>query len=430
MSEREPFVQLQNVRQMYGTGSRRFVAVENVNLSIHEGDFVALLGPSGCGKSTLLRIITGLQEPTEGAVLVRGEVLRGVNPNATIVFQTFALFPWLSVLENVELVLQVRGVPQGLRVTRALDLLDRVGLDGFETAYPRELSGGMRQKVGFARAMAVEPELLCLDEPFSALDPLSADSLRGELMELWTSDSIPTQAILMVSHNIEEAVLMADRVVVMDKDPGRIVAELKVPLAQPRQRKSHEFQAVVDQVYGLLAGQTQPEAVELGTAPGEPGPTRSLPHVQINDLAGLLEHLNELPAYRADIYRLVDDLGLDSDRLLRLTEAAELLGFATIAKGDIALTPLGETFAEASILARKEIFATRLRRIPLIRWLVTMLRAADRKKLRWDVVLTALELEFPPEEAERQLETVVSWGRYAELLAYDDDEETLYLESA
>ena len=428
MNDRVRMIEVIGVEQSYGSGQRRFVAVEDINLTIYEDEFVALLGPSGSGKSTLLRIITGLQSPTAGKVLYRGQPLQGVNPHATIVFQTFALFPWLNVLENVELALQVRGVPDRLRTARAVDLLDRVGLDGFETAYPRELSGGMRQKVGFARAMAVEPELLCLDEPFSALDVLSAESLRGELMELWLGGNIPTKAILMVSHNIEEAVLMTDRVVVMDKDPGRVVAELPINLPQPRQRKSSQFQAVVDQVYALLAGQTQPEAVEFGTAPGEPGPTRALPNIAISDLSGLLERLGELPRNRSDIFRLVDDLNVDSDHLLRLSEAAELLGFVTIAQGDISLTPLGETFAEASILARKEIFATRIRRVPLFRWLISLLRASDRQQLRWEVVQTALELGFPAEVAERQLETVVNWGRYAEILSYDDDEETIYLE--
>ena len=428
MPDHSSLIQLKHVQQMYGAGARRFTAVQDVNLAIQEKEFVALLGPSGCGKSTLLRIITGLQKPSEGEVLYRGQPLRGVNPHATIVFQTFALFPWLNVQENVELALQVRGVPPALRSARAIDLLDRVGLDGFESAYPRELSGGMRQKVGFARAMAVEPELLCLDEPFSALDVLSAEALRGELMELWSSGSIPTQAILMVSHNIEEAVIMADRVVVMDKEPGRIMSELQVGLPHPRQRKSGQFQAVVDQVYGLLAGQTQPEDVEQGSAPGEPGRTRRLPDITISDLSGLLERLDDQPRNRSDIYRLEEDLGVDLDMLLTLTEAAELMGFATIEKGDITLTSLGETFAEASILARKEIFATRIRRLPIIRWLLSMLRASERQRLRWDVIQTALELEFPTDEAHQQIETIVEWGRYAEILAYDDDEEMLYLE--
>jgi NitT/TauT family transport system ATP-binding protein len=423
-------LKVQHVSQTYGSGDRRFTAVQDVNLMLGEGEYVALVGPSGCGKSTLLRIITGLQRPTSGQVLYRGEPLRGVNPHAVIVFQTFALFPWLTVQENVEVALKARGVPPRLRATRSVDLLDRVGLDGFETAYPRELSGGMRQKVGFARAMAVEPELLCLDEPFSALDVLSAEALRGELLELWTSGNIPTRAILMVTHNIEEAVFMADRIVVMDKEPGRVVTDLKVALPHPRQRKAPEFLDLVDRVYGLLAGQTQAEHLEMGTAPGEPGHTRPLPHSTINDLAGLLEHLDTETDDRADLYHLAEELKVDSDQLLRLTETSELLGFATVAQGDITLTPLGETFAEASILARKEIFATRIRRLPLFKWLLALLRAANKQKLERDIVQAALELEFPPEEAERQLETAVNWGRYAELLAYDDSTEDIYLEAS
>ncbi len=418
---------LENISQSYGFGERRFTAVEDVNLVLSEGEFVALLGPSGCGKSTLLRIIAGLQKASQGKVLYRGQPLLGVNPHASIVFQTFALFPWLSVMENVALALKVRGIGETERAQRAEDLLDRVGLDGFESAYPRELSGGMRQKVGFARAMAVEPELLCLDEPFSALDVLSAESLRGELMELWTEGKIPTRAILMVSHNIEEAVFMADRIVIMDKEPGRVVAEYQIGLPHPRQRKSNEFQALVDQVYAALAGQTRSENEELGSAPGESGRTRQLPEITISDLAGLLEHLAESERPKTDIYVLEDELGVDSDQLLSLIETAELLRFATIGKGDIELTPLGQTFGEASILARKEIFAARARRLPLIRWLLNMLRAAEKHQLKREVIQTALSLEFLPEVAERQIETLIEWGRYAELLSYDDDSETISL---
>jgi NitT/TauT family transport system ATP-binding protein len=421
-------LELRHISQIYRSGARRFTAVQDINLTLSEGKFVALLGPSGCGKSTLLRIITGLQQPTEGQVLYRGAPQRGVNPHATIVFQTFALFPWLTVQQNVEVALKARGIPPNLRTLRAVDLLDRVGLDGFETAYPRELSGGMRQKVGFARAMAVEPELLCLDEPFSALDVLSAESLRGELLELWVSGKIPTRSILMVTHDIEEAVFMADRIIVMDKDPGRVTAELDIDHPHPRQRKAPKFLSLVDRVYATMAGQTQPEHVEHGTAPGEPGRTRALPHITISDLAGLLEHMADILHSRADIYRLAKDLKVDTDHLLRLIEAAELLGFATISQGDITLTTLGETFAEASITTRKEIFARRIRRLPIFKWLLAMLRAAHKQQLEWDVVQTALELDFPPEEAARQLETAANWGRYAELLVYDDSSEFFYLE--
>ena len=423
-------VELRHINQEYGTGAHRFVALQDVNLYLQEGEFVALLGPSGCGKSTLLRIITGLQQPTAGQVWYRGRPVQGVNPHTTIVFQTFALFPWLTVQNNVEVALKARGVAPEQRARRAVDLLDKVGLDGFETAFPRELSGGMRQKVGFARALAVEPELLCLDEPFSALDVLSAESLRGELLELWTSGALPTKAILMVTHNIEEATLLADRIVVMEKGPGRVVAEVKVDLPQPRQRKAAPFLEVMDHVYAMLAGQTQPEHVEMGTAPGEAGKTRALPPIAMSDLAGLLEHVNEASTHRADIYKLATELKVHLDDLLRLTEVAELLGFATVAQGDITLTPLGETFAEASILARKEIFATRIRRLPMFKWLLAMLRAADKHQLDRDVISTALELDFTPEEAARQVEVAINWGRYAELLAYDDTSEMLYLEAS
>ncbi len=423
----QTLAQLQHVTQAYG--KQKFVAVNDVNLTLTEGEFVVLLGPSGCGKSTLLRIITGLQSPSDGRVLYRGAPLHGVNPKAAIVFQTFALFPWLTVQENVEIALKARGVDQEERTKRALELLDKVGLDGFETAYPRELSGGMRQKVGFARAMAVEPELLCLDEPFSALDVLSAESLRSELLELWMHGDIPTKLILMVTHNIEEAILLADRIVLMDKNPGHIVHDFKVPLPRPRQRKDPAFIDVVDKIYATLAGQTQPEHIELGSAPGEPGVTRRLPHVNINELTGLLERLDELPGDKTDIYRLASELNLDSDHVLQLTEFAELLSFASVSQGDISLTPLGQTFAEAGILARKGILATRIKRLPLFKWLLKLLQASNEHRIEWDVVLAALSLDIPEDEAEKQLETMINLGRYAELFVYDDDEEVFYTET-
>ncbi|MFQ3535885.1 MAG: nitrate/sulfonate/bicarbonate ABC transporter ATP-binding protein [Aggregatilineales bacterium] len=422
-------VELRNVGKRYGRGDKYTEALRGINLTIREGEFVALLGPSGCGKSTLLRIIAGLIGASEGEVLYRGKPLRGVNPNTTIVFQSFALYPWLTVQENVEAALEPLGVPRLERTKRALKLIDHVGLDGFETAYPRELSGGMRQKVGFARAMAVEPELLCLDEPFSALDVLSAESLRGELMELWLSGNIPTKAILMVSHNIEEAVFMADRLVIMDKNPGHIVADMPNTLPHPRRRKEKAFLAMVDQVYGQIVGKTRPEAEELGSAPGEPGLTRALPPAPINAISGMLERVNEELTNKIDIYRLADEFVNDYDEILPIIEAAELLGFASVEAGDLSLTPLGQAFAEGSIQARKEIFAARVKRVPMIRWILSMLRAQTDQRLSWDVFIAALSREFPPEIAERQLDTAVDWGRYAELFSYDSSDNTIFIET-
>lgn len=418
-----------HVTKIYGKGDRQFTAVKDINLTINHGEFVALLGPSGCGKSTLLRMITGLIAPSSGTVYYRGQPVKGVNPYATMVFQTFALYPWLSVLDNVALALEARGNMTEGRFKQAERLVDLVGLDGFESAYPRELSGGMRQKVGFARALAVEPELLCLDEPFSALDVLSAESLRGELMELWTGGLLPTKAILMVSHNIEEAISMADRIVVMGKEPGHIITEFKVELPHPRNRKEPGFETLIDRIYGAIAGRTEAETNELGTPPGEPGQTRQLPHASVEALAGFLDYLNNGGRSRYDIYKLDAELGVEMADLVQTIEMSELLGFATVNAGDIQITPLGQAFAEASILTRKELFANRARRVPMISWIMDMLRAIPDHSLPWRVFYTALLPDFPDELATRQLEIAIDWGRYAELIDYDDRDELLSLDA-
>jgi len=420
-------LELRNITQQYRSRERVFTAVDNINLKVGEGEYATIVGPSGCGKSTLLRIVAGLQKPSSGQVLYRGEPITGVNPHATIVFQTFALFPWLTVQQNVEVALIARGMSRRQAAEKAVELLDRVGLDGFETAYPRELSGGMRQKVGFARAMAVEPELLCLDEPFSALDVLSAENLRRDLIELWTSGAIPTRSILMITHNIEEAVTMSDRIIVMEKDPGRIVAEQKVNFPYPRYAKDPAVIQQVDTIYSILAGQTQSEEVELGAAPGEEGRMRALPSITVNELIGFMEFLAEIPSGTANVFELPGEMHISTDNLLRLTEAAELLGFITIAHGDVSLNPLGETFVEASINVRKEIFARRILRLPLFSWVLQMLQNAEDRELKWDDLREALESEFTPRIAEKQLDILVDWGRYAELISYDDREEKFTL---
>ena len=427
VNDADNLLDLQSVTKAYRLETKQFLAVKDIDLHIKPGEFVCLLGPSGCGKSTLLRIIAGLNAATSGVVSYHGKPLKGVNPYTTIVFQTFALYPWLTVQENVEIALKARGVPAASRSDRALKLIDTVGLDGFESAYPRELSGGMRQKVGFARAMAVEPELLCLDEPFSALDVLSAEALRGELMELWLKKKIPTKAILMVTHNIEEAVFMADRIVIMGKDPGHIVTEISVTLHQPRQRKDTAFQSLVDKVYAAVAGQSKPKEEALGTRPGQPGVTRALPNAQLSALAGFLEKLVE-EGGRVDLYRISGELVLELDDLLPNVEAGDLLGFITVHEGDLLLAPLGRAYADASILARKAILAGRVLRLPVIAWIYETLRRDDNQRVAWDYFLDTLQGDFG-DQAEKQLDIAINWGRHAELFAYDDDTGELYLES-
>jgi len=423
----DDLLDLQSVTKAYRLETKEFLAVKEISLHIKPGEFVCLLGPSGCGKSTLLRIIAGLNAVTSGVVSYHGQPLKGVNPYTTIVFQTFALYPWLTVQENVEIALKARGVAPAERVERALKLIDIVGLDGFESAYPRELSGGMRQKVGFARAMAVEPELLCLDEPFSALDVLSAEALRGELMELWLNKKIPTKAILMVTHNIEEAVFMADRIVIMGKDPGHIVTEIAVTLRHPRQRKDTAFQSLVDKVYAAVAGQSKPKEEALGTQPGQPGVTRPLPNSQLNAVAGLLEKLVD-EGGRVDLYRMGGDLVLELDDLLPIVETGDLLGFITVHEGDLLLTPLGRAYADATILARKAIIAGRVLRLPVIGWIYETLQRDDNGRVARDYFHDKLQADFG-DEAEEQLDIAISWGRQAELFAYDADTRELYLES-
>ncbi|MGH8749086.1 MAG: nitrate/sulfonate/bicarbonate ABC transporter ATP-binding protein [Burkholderiales bacterium] len=425
-SSAEPLLQLSGVGKAYGKAPRPFYALRDIDLRIAEGEFVCIVGPSGCGKSTLLRIIVGLTPPTDGEVRYRDEPLVGVNPHATIVFQTFALFPWLTVQENVEVALKARGVGPRERSVRAEQLVELVGLSGFESAYPRELSGGMRQKVGFARAMAVEPELLCLDEPFSALDVLSAEALRGELMELWQTRAMSTRAVLMVTHNIEEAVELADRIVVMAKDPGRILTRMSVGLRHPRNRKDVAFQAVVDRVYAAVTGRTAPEAELIGIVPGAPGATRRLPRARLEALAGLLEKVASEEG-RSDLPRLAQALGPQADGLLPLVEAAERLGFARVEHGDLIVLPAGHAYAEATIPVRKELISGRALRVPLVRWIYETLQRDDNQRVDRDYFVEALRGEFG-DMAESQVDIAVEWGRYSELFGYDKGSDELSLE--
>lgn len=405
----------------------RIEVISPTNIKIMPGKIMALLGPSGCGKSTLLRMLTGLAVPSAGEVLWHGRKLPDRPPNVGIVFQSFALFPWLTVLENVAAPLEARGVPEKERQERAVKILDAVGLDGFENAFPKELSGGMKQRVGFARALVIEPEVLFMDEPFSALDVLTAETLRGELLELWQDKKIPTRAIFIVTHNIEEAVVLADRVIVLASNPARIREDFEIALPQPRSRKSERFESLVDHIYRVLTqpdiAHELPEAVRTERPPADIAAVAPrylmLPHVRAGGIAGLLEILVDHGG-RQDLHRISHQLMLESDDLLPIVGACALLGFATVEHGDAQITELGREFAGADIQRRKEMFrAAVLDHVPLLKQIDSALKAKSDGTMLLDFFHDLLDEHFSDDEVRRQLDTAIQWGRYAELFEYD-----------
>ncbi len=423
----EPIIQARQVEKFYAQSrDARIQVIAATDLVIFPGEIVALLGPSGSGKSTLLRMLSGLSLPSAGRVLWHGRDVASTQPNVSIVFQSFALFPWLSVQQNVEAPLKARGMEATERHRRSLKILDTVGLDGFEAAYPRELSGGMRQRVGFARALVVEPEVLFMDEPFSALDVLTADNLRGELLELWLKKTIPTQAIFLVTHNIEEAVMLADRIIVLGRNPGHVRTDFKVALPQPRERKDPAFIALVDYIYKVL---TQPDVApaEMPVIAGgrhirdqRQMHYEMLPHARPGGIAALLELIIDFGG-RTDIYRLADELSFEIDDLFPIVEAAQLLGFLRIEEGDAAITPEGRAYAESEILRQKELFRqAAVDHVLLLRQITRALANKSDHSVPEEFFLDMLDEQFSDDECRRQLETAISWGRYAELFDWDD----------
>jgi NitT/TauT family transport system ATP-binding protein len=406
------------------------LVLEKLDFTLREGEIVTMLGKSGAGKSTFLRILAGLIAPSDGRVEYRGQPVAGPVQGVAMVFQSSALFPWLTVLGNVELGLEAQGEPAAERRRRALDAIDLIGLDGFENAYPKELSGGMRQRVGFARALVMNPDILLLDEPFSQLDVLTAETLRNDLLELWMQRRIPTKGILMVSHNIEEAVELADRILIVSSDPGRISAELPVALPQPRAPESPPFRQIMDQVYTLLT--TVPGRDGRRGAKPEPiGTGYRLPDAAVQQVSGLIERLTEPPYNgRADLPHLADEENLVMDDLFPLIELMQLLGWAHVISGDIELTPSGRAYAAADMLPRKQIFADALlKHVPLAAHIRRVLDERPGHRAPAARFLRELEDHLSEEEAERVLDTVINWGRHAEIFAYDYDDEVLSLEN-
>jgi NitT/TauT family transport system ATP-binding protein len=423
-------IDVKSCRQAYHKDANAdLVVLDDVNLTLREGEIVALLGRSGSGKSTLLRIVSGLLKPTAGSVKWRGVEIAGPTEGVAMVFQSFALFPWLTVQENVEIGLEARGVSRAERDSRGEAAIDMIGLGGFENAYPKELSGGMRQRVGLARALVVHPDLLLMDEPFSALDVLTAETLRTDLIDLWMEGKLPVKSVLMVTHNIEEAVLMCDRILVFSSNPGRVANELKVPFPHPRNRLDPEFRQLVDDIYGIMT-RRPPVGPKAATAvPVSPLAT-PLPRVGTNIMSGLMETLaNEPYDGRADLPALAASLQYEVDDLLPLGETLQLLRFALLEEGDILLTDLGGQFVAADTDERKRIFANALRQhVPLVNMIRQVLD--ERWNHRASAVRFRDELEdhMSPDYAEDTLRTVIAWGRYAELFSYDEEAEQFSLE--
>jgi NitT/TauT family transport system ATP-binding protein len=438
----EVILEAQGVTKTFTTPDGRALPVlDGVSLTLREGEIVALLGKSGSGKSTMLRCIAGLIAASAGTVSYRGTVLNGANPGVAMVFQSFALMPWLTVQQNVELAMQAREIPEAERQAKALRAIDLIGLDGFESAYPKELSGGMRQRVGFARALAVEPDALLMDEPFSALDVLTAANLRGELTRLWEGHDFPVKAVLIVTHNIEEAVQLADRILVLSSNPGRIRAELPNKLPRPRDRHEAGFEDLVDTVYGILTGREEAAAEAFAASGGAgagagsvsgPAPTPSelpLPEVSAGGLSGLLEIL-AAKGGEDGLAELADNLSFEVDDLLPLVDAAVLLGLADVHGADLELTEAGREFVAADIDASKMLFGKlAAERAPLIKAIVKGLQATNDGTLRDGFFLDLLRRGFSDDEARRQLDIAIDWGRYGELFEYDKESGELILGS-
>jgi NitT/TauT family transport system ATP-binding protein len=427
-------LQVSGVRKVFAKpDGGELVVLDDITLTVREGEIVGLLGRSGSGKSTLLRLIAGLSRPDAGSISYLGQPLAGPPPGIAMVFQSFALFPWLTVAENVEIGLEALGLPPDEVRRRALSAIDLIGLDGFETADPRELSGGMRQRVGFARALVVHPNILLMDEPFSALDVLTAETLRTDFLDLWGDGELPIKGVLLVTHNIEEAVLMCDRVLVFSTNPGRIVSEIRVDLPQPRDRLDPSFRDIVERLYGELTAHLKGEprgATRVEHLPGM-GIGTILPRVSTNLLSGFVEAIASAPYNgKADLPVIASALHMEVDDLFPVAEVLQMLRFALIEGGDIALSQAGIEFAGAGTDARKRLFARHLvGYVPLVAHIRRVLEERAAHSARKSRFLDELEDHMTADAAEQTLRAVISWGRYAEVLAYDDHTETFSLEN-
>ncbi|HZZ83058.1 MAG TPA: nitrate/sulfonate/bicarbonate ABC transporter ATP-binding protein [Anaeromyxobacteraceae bacterium] len=403
---------------------RPLKVLDDVSLSVGSGEVVALLGPSGCGKSTILRILAGLTRPTRGEVLDHGRPLQGLNPGIGFVFQSFALYPWMTVSENVEAVLEAAGLPRAELRARAEKAIRTVGLAGFEEAYPRELSGGMKQRVGMARAFSLEPELLFMDEPFSQVDALTAESLRAEVLDIFAARGRHPTAILLVSHDIKEVVYMADRIVVLGANPGRVRQIVDNRLPRPRDYRSPELLRLVDQLHDVITGAEMPDVPAAAAA----GPAfEHIPSVHPGEVVGLLEYLDARGG-REEVFRIANDTGREYGRTIAVANAAELLDFVDTPKRMVALAAEGRRFVTASPEARKAIWRERILQLALFKQVHEALDRKPSHRLDREFVLELLALNMPSENYDALFDVFVDWARFGDLLSYEEESGTLGLQ--
>ncbi len=419
--------ELRNIRKDFALPTGKEIRIlENFNLQMQHQEVVAILGPSGCGKSTIVRILSGLIPPTSGEVLYRGTPLSGISPAISMVFQNFALYPWLTVYDNIALGLKGRRLDKESRATEKV--IDLVGLEGFEEAYPRELSGGMKQRVGFARALVAQPELLCMDEPFSGLDVLTAENLRAEILNLWIDQCTELQSVLLVTHNINEAVYLAQRIAIMGINPGHIKVTIENNLPYPRDYRSTGFLMMVDKIHSIITNAYIPD--EGPEAPIVPAAVKAevIPFVDIGEVIGLLEVLEDRGG-QLDIFKLSNEVVKEFGEVIAIVKAAELLDFIDSPKHQVVFTNLGRRFIHASINLRKELLRVQLQTLRIFRILIGMLKRSPEQSLEQDVIMEELTMLFPNEKVHKLFDAIINWGRYAELLGYKPNEEELYLDT-
>ncbi len=397
--------------------------LEDINVAIKPSEVVALLGPSGCGKSTILRILAGLIQPSQGQVLYHGREVRGITPGVAIVFQSFALYPWMTVTENIEAVLQAAGLPPEERRARAERSIRTVGLAGFEEAYPRELSGGMKQRLGIARALSTNPEILFMDEPFSHVDALTAEGLRAEVIDLWAPQGSNPSSILMVSHDIKEVVYMADRIIVLSSHPGRVRTVVKNTISRPRDQRSRESETLVDYLHEIITGAEMPD---VPVAAARAGRIEALPLTTTSEVVGLLEYLDAKGGVD-DIFDLAAATDHEFGHMMAVTKAAELLNFVDTPKQDVILTADGRRFVRADAEERKAIWRERLLKLRLFQDVAALLQR-EGGEVDGEIVREMVILALPRENYEQTFETMVRWARFGNLFAYEDDTDRLSLQ--